>query len=133
MLNIAICDDDVQTTGRLEMLIQQIANRNFVNIEVEVFWDGESLVHDVMRGSRFDIIYLDIEMKKENGISAAKKIRVYDKSTHNRRERPIHGHRGGSRGRFYYRITTFEERPWDARDPHKTTFMALSHAIGLSI
>ena len=80
MLNIAICDDDVQTTGRLEMLIQQIANRNFVNIEVEVFWDGESLVHDVMRGSRFDIIYLDIEMKKENGISAAKKIRVYDKN-----------------------------------------------------
>ena len=47
-----------------------------------------------------------------------------NKSTHNRRERPIHGHRGGSRGRFYYRITTFEERPWDARDPHKTTFMA---------
>lgn len=41
-----------------------------------------------------------------------------DKSTHNRRERPVYGHRGGSRGRFYYRITTFEERPWDARDPH---------------
>lgn len=58
---------------------------------------------------------------------------IYSKSTHNRRERPIHGHRGGSRGRFYYRITTFEERPWDARDPHKTTFMALSYAIGLSI
>lgn len=58
---------------------------------------------------------------------------IHAKSTHNRRERPIHGHRGGSRGRFYYRITTFEERPWDARDPHKTTFMALSYAIGLSI
>lgn len=23
-------------------------------------------------------------------------MRLYDKSTHNRRERPIHGHRGGS-------------------------------------
>lgn len=57
----------------------------------------------------------------------------YGKSTHNRRERPVYGHRGGSRGRFYYRITTFEERPWDARDPHKTTFMALKHAIRLSI
>lgn len=44
--------------------------------------------------------------------------RIYSKSTHNRRERPVYGHRGGSRGRFYYRITTFEERPWDARDPH---------------
>ena len=45
-------------------------------------------------------------------------IEVMEKSTHNRRERPVYGHRGGSRGRFYYRITTFEERPWDARDPH---------------
>lgn len=58
---------------------------------------------------------------------------IKEKSTHNRRERPVHGHRGGSRGRFYYRITTFEGRPWDARDPYKTTFMALKHEIRLSI
>lgn len=57
----------------------------------------------------------------------------YLKSTHNRRECPVYGHRGGSRGRFYYRITTFEGRPWDAKDPHKTTFMTLKHAIRLSI
>lgn len=48
-----------------------------------------------------------------------------NKSTHNRRERPVCGHRGRSRGPFYYRITTFGEGPWDARDPHKTTFMTL--------
>lgn len=80
---------------------------------------------------------LDLEdIEKETGVIkkyTTKSERNYEKSTHNRRERPIHGHRGGSRGRFYYRITTFEERPWDARDPHKTTFMALSYAIGLSI
>ena len=34
----------------------------------------------------------------------------YDKSLRNRLERPFHGHRGGSRGRIYYRFTTFEER-----------------------
>lgn len=60
-------------------------------------------------------------------------IKDYGKSTHNRRECPVYGHRGGSRGRFYYRITTFEGRPWDAKDPHKTTFMTLKHAIRLSI
>ena len=31
-------------------------------------------------GGGFDIIYLDIEMDKEDGISAAKRIRVYDKN-----------------------------------------------------
>ena len=56
-----------------------------------------------------------------------------EKSTHNRRERPVCGHRGRSRGPFYYRITTFGKGPWDARDPHKTTFMALKHVIRLSI
>lgn len=58
---------------------------------------------------------------------------IWGKSTHNRRERPVCGHRGRSRGPFYYRITTFGKGPWDARDPHKTTFMALKHVIRLSI
>lgn len=58
---------------------------------------------------------------------------IKEKSTHNRRERPVCGHRGRSRGPFYYRITTFGKGPWDARDPHKTTFMALKHVIRLSI
>ena len=58
---------------------------------------------------------------------------INQKSTHNRRERPVCGHRGRSRGPFYYRITTFGKGPWDARDPHKTTFMALKHVIRLSI
>lgn len=62
-----------------------------------------------------------------------KTITYYCKSTHNRRERPVCGHRGRSRGPFYYRITTFGKGPWDARDPHKTTFMALKHVIRLSI
>ena len=80
MLNIAICDDDVQTTGRMETAIQAIAKRNFVNVDTEVFWNGESFVASVMKGNCFDIIYLDIEMDKEDGISAARRIRLYDKN-----------------------------------------------------
>ena len=79
MLNIAICDDDIQTTGQIERLIQKIAKRNFVDTDIEVFWNGESLVNTVAAGDSFDIIYLDIEMDKEDGISAAKRIRIYDK------------------------------------------------------
>ena len=45
MLNIAICDDDIQTTGQIERLIQKIAKRNFVDTDIEVFWNGESLVN----------------------------------------------------------------------------------------
>lgn len=73
------------------------------------------------------------DLNVTNDVEEFSGMSLQGKSTHNRRERPVYGHRGGSRGRFYYRITTFEGRPWDARDPHKTTFMALSHAIRLSI
>ena len=74
MLNIAICDDDIQTTGRMDMLLQEIAKRNFMDVEIEVFWNGKSLADAVAKGTYFDMIYLDIEMDKEDGISAAKRI-----------------------------------------------------------
>lgn len=80
MLNIAICDDDIQTTGKMDMLIQKIAKQNYYLSEIKVFWDGKSLVDAVKEGQSFDIIYLDIEMDKVDGISAAKEIRVYDKN-----------------------------------------------------
>lgn len=80
MLNIAICDDDIQTTGRMDMLLQKIAKRNFMDVEIEVFWNGKSLADAVAKGTYFDMIYLDIEMDKEDGISAAKRIRAYVKT-----------------------------------------------------
>ena len=72
MLDVAICDDDIQITGELEMLIQKIAKHNNVDVEIEVFWDGKSLVEEIRKGFCFDIIYLDIEMNNEDGISAAR-------------------------------------------------------------
>ena len=79
-MKIAICDDDIQTTGRMDMLLQKIAKRNFMDVEIEVFWNGKSLADAVAKGTYFDMIYLDIEMDKEDGISAAKRIRAYDKT-----------------------------------------------------
>lgn len=80
MLNIAICDDDIQITGTIENLVRKIANKNFVEVETEVFWNGQGLLDAIIKDSKFDIIYLDIEMPKEDGISVAKRIRTYDKN-----------------------------------------------------
>lgn len=66
MLNIAICDDDIQITGKIERLLQDIAKRNFVDTEIEVFWNGKSLADAIAAGERYDVIYLDIEMDKED-------------------------------------------------------------------
>lgn len=80
MLNIAICDDDISTTGKMDMLFQKIAKKNFVAIETAVFWDGKSLVKSIAQESRYDVIFLDIQMNEEDGISVAKKIREKDRN-----------------------------------------------------
>ena len=41
MIKVAICDDDIATTGKIEDMLCRIAKRNFIPIETEVFWEGE--------------------------------------------------------------------------------------------
>ena len=41
-------------------------------LNIEVFWNGKSLADTVASGDSFDIIFLDIEMDKEDGISQRK-------------------------------------------------------------
>ena len=38
MLNIAICDDDIQIAGQMEMMIQNIAKRNYVEYRGILEW-----------------------------------------------------------------------------------------------
>ena len=40
MINIAICDDVVATTGKIETMLQNIAKRNCIPIDTDVFWEG---------------------------------------------------------------------------------------------
>lgn len=42
MINIAICDDNITTTGELETMLQEIARKHFIQSETEVFWDGKN-------------------------------------------------------------------------------------------
>ena len=80
MINIAICDDNITTTGELETMLQEIARKHFIQSETEVFWDGKKLAESVERGACFDIIFLDIEMGKEDGITVARRIMEWDKN-----------------------------------------------------
>ena len=81
MIRIAICDDDILFAGNLETMVQKEAVKQGMNVETEVFSDGIDLkksFNDVY--DKFDLIYLDIEMKRMNGIEIARQIRRFDKS-----------------------------------------------------
>ena len=79
MLKIAICDDDQIFSGHLETLILQKSRHMNLQVETEVFSDGKSLVDSIREGSRYSLIFLDIELKEMDGISTARHIRNMDR------------------------------------------------------
>lgn len=79
MLEIAICDDEMSVLSQVEELVFKLADKHDMKIEVDCYRDGSELADNVDEGKRYDIIYLDIEMERENGVTVARRIREKDK------------------------------------------------------
>lgn len=84
MYRIGICDDDKELCAGLEEHIYQIAKELSVKVEVEVWYSGEGILHDLGNGIHLDLIFLDIELVQKDGISVGKFIRndMEDIQTH---------------------------------------------------
>lgn len=78
MIQIAICDEDTNFTGELEKLLFHTASINAVKLEIDVFFDGNTLDSCIKQGTRYDLIYLDVNLKGLNGIDLAQHIRKID-------------------------------------------------------
>lgn len=78
MLKIAVCDDDIRFAAKLENMILQEALQAGLSAETEIYSDGDTLVADMQKGYRYELIFLDIEMERLNGIRAAHIIREMD-------------------------------------------------------
>lgn len=80
MINIAICDDDSWYGGQIENLLYRVSEAEGIKIQTEVYFDGVSLIREVQKGTYYDLIYMDIQMKEQNGIDTARIIRKNNKS-----------------------------------------------------
>ena len=75
-MKIAICDDDMNCINKIENYIEKI-DRN--NAECDAYQNGERLVQAFKTGAeQYDVIFLDMEMEKLNGIETANLIREVD-------------------------------------------------------
>jgi len=79
-INIAICDDDIRFASFLEEKLCGIDETQSLNLNIEVFSDGQEIIQNISEGNRYDIIYLDIEMKYIDGLEAARQIRKFDET-----------------------------------------------------
>ncbi|MFW5650456.1 MAG: LytR/AlgR family response regulator transcription factor [Acetivibrio ethanolgignens] len=75
MVKIAICDDDAYICSEIEKVIFDFGKTSTVEMEIEVFYSGEELIHFMEKEYSFDLVFLDIELGETTGIEVGSKIR----------------------------------------------------------
>ena len=80
MTKVAFCDDDVSVLGEVSALLDQYRVERNQEIGYAAFKSPLELLAEIEHGMRFDILFLDVIMPGQNGISAAKEIRKFDSS-----------------------------------------------------
>ena len=80
MLKIAICDDENVIINEIEGLLSDISKQHNIRMDIDAFYSGQELEKEVLRGTRYDLIYMDIEMENGNGIASAGNIRKVDEN-----------------------------------------------------
>lgn len=78
MIKVAFCDDDLSVLKELSTLMDKYRAERNQDIVYTSFNDPLTLLTEVEKGNGADIIFLDVLMPGQNGISTAKEIRRYD-------------------------------------------------------
>ena len=78
MLKIAICEDVQEFADMLEQNLQTWSVTAGVNVSIRKFDNGYPLLYCIHDSGTFDLIFMDVEMEKMNGLEAAEKIREED-------------------------------------------------------
>lgn len=78
MLNVAVCDHSLKTIEFIEDLL--IDRLGFNHVEITYFYNGNTLLQSVRQGDFYDLIFLEIDLNKENGIETGKELRKINMS-----------------------------------------------------
>ena len=73
-MRIAICDDNEIIVKDLHKKLDKIIQKMNMNAIISDFTDGNDLLYEIETTGIFDIIFLDIEIGKVNGIELADKL-----------------------------------------------------------
>jgi Response regulator of the LytR/AlgR family len=79
MLKIAICDDERYFRDNVKDYVMTYMNQLKITGEIDMFSSGKRFIEMGIEIQKYDIIFLDINMKGLDGIQTAKKIRDVSK------------------------------------------------------
>lgn len=75
-MKLCICDDDKTMHEKIRQCLQPFFTESQMP-QITDFFKGEELAEHYSSGKDFDIVFLDIEMDKMNGIDTATEVRKY--------------------------------------------------------
>ncbi|MDD3218925.1 MAG: LytTR family DNA-binding domain-containing protein [Lachnospiraceae bacterium] len=79
MLQIGICDDQKQARLTLRWTLERLLERREIQGQINTFFSGEGLLEWMKKyPGELDLVFLDIEMPKTNGMDVARKLREAD-------------------------------------------------------
>jgi DNA-binding LytR/AlgR family response regulator len=78
MINIGICDDELHYRSKIKDILKEILSSYPINCNIYEFSSGEELLNDYPKD--LDILIMDIQMKRINGMDTARKIREFDEN-----------------------------------------------------
>ena len=78
MIRIGICEDIYEELEKQRQMIHEIMTSFSRNAKLFCFQSGEDLLCEIELTGNMDIIFLDVEMGKMNGIEVARSIREKD-------------------------------------------------------
>jgi len=76
MIKIAIVEDEAAVRDQLTDYVRRYTRQYGTEFEVTCFTDGDEILENYRPA--FDIIFLDVEMKRLNGMETAQRIRELD-------------------------------------------------------
>ena len=79
-MRICLVDDDSTQLDYLKMIIEEWASKKNINTDMSFYHSAEEMLFENNKSYPFDMIVLDIQMGRINGIELARRIRETDKS-----------------------------------------------------
>lgn len=76
MIHIAICDDERDFVAYLTGLLEKYAAETGEEIRITAYYDGLELTEKY--DTTIDLVFLDIQMERMDGLQAAERIRQMD-------------------------------------------------------
>ena len=79
-LKTAIADEDRYICQQIQECLMQYSTQKDIDIDdPDIYTDCATLYNTDFTQKRYDLVFMDIYMEKENGIDAAQKLRKFDK------------------------------------------------------